>query len=408
MSGPAGERPPARAPAAGLGPPGSGDLAPGRGPRLVFYEVTRRCPLACVHCRARAQTEALPGELSTSEALRWIEELPRFGAPLPVLVLTGGDPLARPDLFELIGAARAVGAPVAVSPAVSPSLTPAMLERLARAEVTAVSFSLDGASAATHEAIRQQAGVFEATVGALRRAVDLGFRVQVNTTVLPPNVEELPRIFRLVRDLGLAAWEVFFLIRTGRATTLAELAPEEYEAVGQFLYDASRYGVPVRVIEAPFVRRIVLQRRRGPPEGLSPVYATLSSELEATMGGPDAPTTLRPHGPLDGDGTIFVRHDGTIFPGGFAEYALGSVRRELLADVYRDHPALERIRRRDFRGPCGSCPFRSRCGGSRGRAFAVAGDLFGSDPACVFGERREAAPSPLGEVAPRPASGQVG
>ncbi len=364
--------------ASGAGAP----AAPPR-PHLVFYEVTRRCPLACVHCRARAQTEALPGELSTSSAVRWIEGLAAFGTP-PVLVLTGGDPLSRPDLFELVRAARDRGLPVAVSPAVSAALTPAVLGRLAREEVSAISLSLDGALAATHEAVRRQPGVFDATVRAFREAVAAGLRVQMNTAVLRSNLSELPRLFGLVRDLGLSAWEVFFLVRTGRAETLEDLVPAEYEAVAQFLYDASRHGVAVRPIEAPFVRRILRERRRGPPEGLSAGYAKLSSDLEAIVGAPTGPSTLRPHGPLDGDGTIFVRYDGAVFPGGFAEYPLGNVQSTPLATIYRDHPALARIRRREFHGPCGVCPYRGCCGGSRGRAYAVGQDLFGSDPACAF------------------------
>ncbi len=382
-----------------VGPPG----APPATPHLVFYEVTRRCPLACVHCRARAQSEPLPGELSTGEARRWISQLSGFGTRLPVLVLTGGDPLAREDLPALIDAARSCGLPTAVSPAVSPSLTPASLRDLRSAGVTAISFSLDGATAATHEAIRRRPGVFHATLSALRASVDLGFRVQMNTTVLRTNVGELPSIFRQVRELGLAAWEVFFLVRTGRGENLEDLSAEEYEAVGQFLYDASRYGVAVRPIEAPFVRRIVRQRTAGvrPPHSLA--YGHLSEELAAANGPPTGPASLRPEGPLDGDGTLFVGHDGTIFPGGFVEVPLGNVRTDPVVDVYRRHPTLERIRRREFRGQCGRCSYRAACGGSRARAFAADGDVFGSDPACVLVGAR---PRPPGE-AERPISRTV-
>ncbi len=369
-------------------------------PHLVFYETTRRCPLACLHCRARAQREPLPGELTGEEAERWIAEAARFGPPLPVLVLTGGDPLARPDLDRLVSAGRRAGLPVAVSPAVSPALTPQRLERLYRIGVSAISLSLDGFRAETHEALRREPGLYAATLEAFRWAKDAGLKVQMNTVVLRSNLEELPDLFALVRDLRLDAWEVFFLVKTGRAEELGDLEPEEYEAVGQFLYDASCYGTVIRPIEAPFLRRIVRQRAAGGRASSSPLFERLTARLRARFGPPTSPTTLRPSGPLDGDGTVFVRYDGAILPGGFAEAPLGNVRADDLVAVYRGHPDLGRIRRREFGGPCGRCPYRAPCGGSRGRALSSEGDLLGSDPACVLAARSHVAREPALPIFP--------
>ncbi len=352
-------------------------------PVLVFWELTRRCPLACVHCRARAGPEPLPGELATDEAERLLEALTAFGSPLPVLVLTGGDPLSRPDLFDLIASARGRGLPVAVSPAVSDRLTAEVLERFASEGVASVSFSLDGATAATHDGVRGVPGTFAATLAAIAAARRAGLRVQVNTTVLRSNLAELPRLCGLLLEHGVPTWEVFFLVRTGRGAELEELSPEEYEAVGHLLYDATGYGLVVRPIEGPFVRRIAAERRAAPDRPTPAAFSRWSDELRSRLGPPSRAPSISPTGTLDGDGTVFVAHDGTIYPGGFVEVPLGNVRVRSPVAVYRDEPRLRSIRARAFHGPCGRCDHRAVCGGSRARSWAISGDLLGSDPACL-------------------------
>src|SRR5262245_9786747 len=185
-------------------------------PLLIFWEMTRACPLACAHCRARAQHTPMPGELTTEEGVRFLRDVARFGSPSPILVLTGGDPLARPDLFPLIEEARANGTKIALAPAVSASLAGERLDRLRELGVNAISISLDGASPATHEGIRQVAGHFQETIDKLGELVDRGFMVQVNTTVMRRNAEELADVAVLLKKLGVHVWEVFFLVHVGR------------------------------------------------------------------------------------------------------------------------------------------------------------------------------------------------
>ncbi len=353
-------------------------------PILVFWETTRACPLACGHCRASAIARPLPGELSTEEGRGLIDRLLEFGRPYPTLILTGGDPLQRADLPELIEHARARGLHVAVSPAVSERLDSVTLTKLAGLGVSALSISLDGGTAGTHERIRGAVGHFDRTLDAIRSGLRAGMRVQVNSTVMSSNVEELPGLLQAIYRQGIRVWEVFFLVRTGRGAGLEEITAEEAEDVSHFLFDASRYGVLVRPVEAPFVRRIRKEREGTGPSPTGPLYATLHRELEERMGPATRDSSLAPKGTLDGDGILFASYDGSVYPGGFLEYRLGNIRTDNPIALYRETELLRRIRAREFRGACGICPHRSDCGGSRARAFVHSGDPLGSDPACLF------------------------
>lgn len=360
-------------------------------PVLVFWEVTRACPLSCAHCRASAIARPLPGELTGEEGRALIDRLLDFGRPYPTLVLTGGDPLQRPDLFELIAHARDRGLHVAVSPAVSDRLDDEAFARFRSAGVSAVSVSLDGASAAVHDRVRGVSGIFDRSLRALESGLRAGVRVQVNSTVMGATVGELARLFATVRSHGVRTWEVFFLVRTGRGTDLRALPPPEAEDVGHFLYDASRYGVLVRPVEAPFVRRILRERQAGPPYEGGPRYRSLHEELERALGAATGPSSLAPRGTLDGDGILFVAYDGTLYPGGFLEVALGNVRADDPVARYRESALLRQIRARELHGPCASCRYRFECGGSRARSFVHSGDALGSDPACPLAQPRATA-----------------
>jgi radical SAM protein len=358
-----------------------------RAPVLVFWETTRACGLSCLHCRASAIPDPLPGELTSEEGLRVIDQVAQFGPPLPLIVFTGGDPLRRRDLPELLAHARARGITTAVSPAVTELLTDDALRRLMDVGVASVSLSLDGACAATHDGIRRAHGTYERTVATVRSALDLGLKLQVNTAVLRPNVAELARIFHHLREWGVPTWEVFFLVQVGRATEALDLRPDEYESVSNFLYDASRYGLVVRAVEAPFVRRVLRQRETSAYWD-APLYRTLSSELVALDGPARGPSTLGRRGTLDGDGILFVAHDGTVQPGGLLPISLGNVRTDSLLEIYRGSDMLQRIRARSLTGICGtSCPDRQACGGSRARAYAQTFDPLASDPACLLVHR---------------------
>jgi radical SAM protein len=356
----------------------------GRRPMLVFWETTRACGLACRHCRASATLEALPGELTPSEGVELIDQVAAFGRPYPILVLTGGDCLLRPDLWELVERATSLGIPTALSPSVTPSLTPAAIERIAASGVSAVSISLDGATAATHDGVRGVDGHFSQTVEAIRSLVAAGLTVQVNTAVMRSTVEELADVATIVADAGADIWEVFFLVHVGRGTGEAELTPAEHDEVCHLLYDASHYGFVVRTVEAPFFLRVVAERRDGGAPADGALYRRLAARLTDRLGQPTHEPRAHTASTRDGKGIVFVAHDGTVYPAGFLPLALGSVRESGLADIYRDDPRLVAIRQARFSGRCGVCPYADLCGGSRARAFAATGDLLAEDPACSY------------------------
>lgn len=365
-------------------------------PILVFWETTRACLLACKHCRAEAMPHPAPGELSPAEGVRLIESLTGFGRPYPILIMTGGDVLMRPDAFDLITHARCLGIPVGVAPSVTPRLSDEAIGRLADVGVAIVSLSLDGATAGTHERIRGVAGHFDATVRALERLVAAGLTVQVNTVVMRDNVTELPAIAEILKAVGVAVWEVFFLIPVGRGHAVGALDAQACEDVCHVLYEASAYDLIVRTVEAPFFRRVVSWRKMHGPDPravpadvashyhLGPLYTTLADELRARLGPSMSAPRAQSTGTRDGKGIIFISHHGMVYPAGFLPLTLGNIRERAVVSIYREHPLLRDIRAARFTGRCGQCAYREICGGSRARAFALSGDPLGDDPACAL------------------------
>lgn len=352
-------------------------------PFLVFWESTKACPLACRHCRAEAIPNPLPGELTTEEGKRLIEQVNEFGEPKPTIIITGGDPLTRRDLFELIEYANNLGVPTGVAPAVSPNLTWETLKRLKKLGVRALSISLDGAAADVHEYMRQVEGNYEATLNAIKMAVETGLTVQVNTVIWKRNLHQLPNMAKLLKDLGVGIWEVFFLIITGRAVEALDITPQEYEDVLHFLVEVAKYGLNVRTVEAPFYRRVKIEVCNGSSYE-SPLYLELVKRLRQLLGEPEKSLDPRFMPTRDGQGIIFVAYDGTVFPSGFMPYPLGNVRKTSLVEIYRRHPLLAKMRRAEFKGRCGVCEYRRICGGSRARAYSKYGDPLETDPACIY------------------------
>ena len=257
-------------------------------PIFVCWETTKSCLLSCRHCRATAIKSGLPGELDHAAGIRLIDQLLEFGEPYPALLLTGGDPLMRPDMFELLRHARNRGIYTAVAASVTPLLTREKLELMRDCGVEIMSVSMDGASAAIHDGIRDIPGTFRATLEAVETAKACGMRLQVNSTVMKSNLRDLADIFHLSRERGAVAWEVFFLVRTGRGSSLENPEPGECEEVAHFLYDATRYGIPVRTSEGPHFRRVCIQRQAGGPVPRGELYAHLSSRLRELEGEPTA------------------------------------------------------------------------------------------------------------------------
>jgi len=268
---------------------------------------------------------------------------------------------------------------------VTPQLTDSTLRSLRDVGVKSASLSLDGARPSTHDAVRGIDGHFNSTIEAITRLREHGFTTQINTTVMPSNVRELADVARLLHELRVNVWEVFFLITTGRGSEVTATSARENEEVCNFLVDASRYGFTVRTVEAPFFRRVARERASG-IDASSPVvagstYAFLQGRLNELLGPSSAPVRAPSAATRDGKGIIFVGANGDIFPSGFLPITLGNVRERSLIDVYRDDELLRSIRSAEFVGACGCCEHSDMCGGSRSRAFATYGNPWRLIPA---------------------------
>jgi radical SAM protein with 4Fe4S-binding SPASM domain len=336
-------------------------------PMIVFYETTRACDLACKHCRADAQRECDPNELSTAAAKRMIADLARFPKP-PLLVLTGGDPIKRRDVFDLIAFARRQKLEVAMTPSATPLVTTPVIRRLKDAGLHRLAVSLDGADAATHDDFRQVAGSFDRTLRIIADARDIGLPVQVNTTVGRHNVGQLSQIADLLAHSGIVLWSVFFIVPTGRATAEQRLRADGAERAFAEIHRLSKLQpFPIKTTEAPHYRRFVLQQVKG-------TAAAPAAAAAPGMGGTN-----------DGKGILFVSHTGEIYPSGFLPIACGQVPLDSIVRVYQQAAPFRALRDAVLLGgKCGACEFRNLCGGSRARAFAVTGDPLAEEPDCAY------------------------
>lgn len=341
-------------------------------PFLVIWETTQACDLACRHCRASAQPGRDEQELSTNEAKGLLRQVKRLGDPL--LVFTGGDPLKREDLFELIEYSVSIGLRTTVTPSATPLLTAEAVKRFKECGVARMAISIDGPDARTHDEFRQVAGSFQTSIDALNAARACGMETQVNTTVTRGNMRRLQEIAALVAESGAKLWSVFFLIVTGRAQIEDDLTAEEYEQVFEFLYETSLAApFDIKTTEAQHYRRYVAQRRKK------------DGAAGGATGGMVPPAIARQAGINDGKGFVFVSHRGEIYPSGFLSVSAGNVRDVELGDAYRTTPMFLSLRdSSQLEGKCGDCEYRNLCGGSRSRAYALTGDYLESDPRCVY------------------------
>lgn len=331
--------------------------------RVVAWETTRRCALACRHCRGSARDVAETGELTTAEGLRLLDSLARVSTPL--LILTGGEPMMRADIYDLARHASDRGLRVVMAPC-GHLLTPETVSRLIASSVSAISISLDAADAAGHDAFRGAAGAFDASLRGLRCAHRAGLPFQINTTVTRLNVDHLPALLELAEREGATALDLFFLVPTGRGRSLADLQADakRTETVLNWAaeMDASR-PLRVRTTCAPQMARVRATR------GVLP---------SGRLGGPTG-------GCMAGRGFLFVSHAGILQPCGFLDLPCGNLRtadfdvRALLAasDALRSLGSPE-----GMHGKCGRCEYRGMCGGCRARAYACTGDVLGPDPIC--------------------------
>ncbi|WP_037288477.1 TIGR04053 family radical SAM/SPASM domain-containing protein [Saccharibacillus sacchari] len=371
-------------------------------PFIVIWEVTRACALKCLHCRAEAQYRADPNQLSHEEGRALIDRIALMNNPL--LVFTGGDPLMRPDLFELARyAIEEKGLSVSMTPSATPRVTRSAVEKAKEVGLSRWAFSLDGSCTEIHDHFRGTVGSFDTTMRGIGYLQELGIPIQVNTTVSRYNLHDLEAISEKVKEMGVVLWSLFFLIPTGRAAQKDMISAEEHEEVMEWLYEVGQrmpYGV--KATEAPHYRRVAVQ--------LSAKRTKADSTTDTSIGAMDSsfgnPFSMRaahavpaskggfkradvlgraPKGVNDGDGFLFISHIGDVYPSGFLPVKCGNVREEALEDIYRNSAVMRSLRDKNrLKGKCGACEFKQLCGGSRARAFAVTGDFLESDPSCTY------------------------
>ena len=356
-------------------------------PFIVIWEVTQACDLACVHCRASAQSRRNPLELSTAESKKLIAQVAALQAP--VFVLTGGDPLKRPDIYQLVEYATACGVRTSLTPSATPLLTREALVRLRDCGLARLAISLDGPTAEIHDAFRRVPGSYDWTLRAVRWAHEIGLPAQINTTITRHNLGQLDDVIALLETLDIVLWSVFFLVPTGRGQSIDLISAEEFEQVFEKLYETSRrVKFDIKSTEAQHYRRFLLQkrteaRRSGQAAAMAKVFGATSADGIGRA----------PRGINDGKGFVFISHLGEVFPSGFLPVSAGNVRKHSLAGLYRHSPLFVTMRdSANLQGKCGICEFREVCGGSRARAYAVRGNMFAEEPNCVYQPHPRPAP----------------
>ena len=334
----------------------------GEWPFIVIWEVTRACELACVHCRAEAIARRDPRELRRADLDRFLDQVAR--ARPNVFVLTGGDPMMRPDLLEIVAGATQRGLQVSLSPSATPRFVKADLCRFRDVGLKRVSLSIDGASRETHDRFRGIPGTWDRTMEAIFAAREAGLEVQINTTFTRQNLSEFDTFVRLVEEIEPSLWSVFQLVPTGRGKLDHLLTATEMEELFERLYALSRRAsFAIKTTEGQHYRRVALQQWKRYEDGPRPRLLPVN----------------------DGNGFVFVSHTGDIQPSGFLPITAGNVRHDELLEVYRNSPLFRRLRDPDsLKGKCRRCEFRTLCGGSRARAFAMSGDYLAEEPLCVY------------------------
>ena len=368
-------------------------------PLMFYYEVTQACDLVCKHCRASAQETAAPDELPTETALALLEDVARFPRK-PTICFTGGDPLKRADLFDLIRHATELRIGSALTPSATPLATFDAFKKAKEAGVSAIGISIDGPNPEVHDAFRGFDGSFNKALDMLQYARDLELPVQVNTSITRRNAALVDEIADMLEDKGIMMWSVFFLVPVGRGVEEIRITPPEYREVFAKLYRHSQTKpYSVRTTEAPHYRRFVMEQGGSPtaapknrPSFPNSAFAAAMKTQPTENKDADKPAIGHGHGhgraPLgvtDGRGIMFVGHNGEIFPAGFLPVVCGRFPNDSVVDVYQNHPTFKALQNPDnYHGRCGKCSFRHSCGGSRSRAYALTGDFLAEEPDCDF------------------------
>ena len=366
-----------------MGHPHGKEMDYNKNPFIVIWEVTRACQLKCVHCRADAQLTPDPRELTTQEGLKLIDEI--YGMDNPMLVFTGGDCLLREDLFDLAQYAVKKGMRVSMTPSATSNVTKEKMQRAKEVGLSRWGFSLDAPTAEVHDTFRGTPGSFDLTIEKVKYLNELQMPLQINTVISRYNYDQLEEMAKLVADLKVVMWYIFFLVPTGRGQMEDCLTPAEHEKVFHWLYELSKTApYDIKTTAAQHYRRVVLQqkmREHKIEKGEIHYEDTITTDMASVRDG----LKRAPKGVNDGNGFAFISHIGDVLPSGLLPIKAGNVRETPLAEIYREAKVFKDLRQPDrYKGKCGVCEYRYICGGSRSRTYAVTGDYMESEPFCVY------------------------
>jgi len=369
-----------------------------RAPFLAIWETTQACDLACKHCRASAQPLAHPSQLNTEEATNLIDQIADLQVPL--FVFTGGDPLKRPDIFQLIRHAAGKGVHAALTPSGTPLLTRDAIFRMKDSGLARLAVSLDGSVPEVHDSIRGIPGTWERTVQAIQWANEAKLPIQVHTVVSRLNIADLDNLATLLTVKQIVMWSFFFLVPVGRGKTDDLLTGQEFEDVFAKMWDLTkRVPFAIKTTEAMHYRRYLIQQRMKENLPTSGVHddagARPTSHPGWTVrsghpgrGSEDKAVGWATKRVNDGRGFVFISHIGKVYPSGFLPIEGGDLHNDTLAHIYQESPIFVKLRDSDLlHGKCGACEFRNICGGSRARAYAVTGDIMAEEPCCIYQPR---------------------
>jgi radical SAM protein len=383
--------------------PARGGIDYDESPFLAIWEVTQSCDLACKHCRAAAQPLPHPDQLSTAEGKALIDQIAAMH--IPIFVFTGGDPLKRADVYDLIRYAAEKGVHVALTPSATPLLTREAIFRLKEAGLVRLGISLDGSCPEIHDKFRGLPGAWARTIQAIEWANEAGIPIQVHTTISRHNADDLDNLCNLFEKLAIVMWNVFFLVPVGRGQLGDLLSGEEFEQVFGKIYELShRVNFQIKTTEAMHYRRYLLQHNLeerkfahgGRPGAARPAAYEPGTPTADATSRTQAWATRRVN---DGKGFVFISHVGNVYPSGFLPIHAGNIRETPLSEIYRNAPIFKALRdTAQLEGKCGACEYKEICGGSRARAYAVTGDPLAQEPCCIY-QPRNWRPGAAGETA---------
>lgn len=354
-------------------------------PRLVFWETTAGCNLKCIHCRRVTIADQLtPQDLTTEESFQLIDQIAAVGRP--VFVLSGGEPLFRPDIYEIARYASDAGLPVALATN-GTMIDDAVAQRIKDSGVRRVSISFDGSDAATHDMFRGLAGSFEAAKRGFKALRDVGLPVQINTTVAKHNEAQMESMRSLAKEIDAVGLHLFLLVPVGCGVSIAGeqmISAQEYERILNWLYDVEQQEpeLQLKATCAPHYFR-VMRTRRAEERRNGVEHELPASHDRQVHGHPSMHAATK--GCLAGTGVCFVSHRGEIFPCGYFPVAAGNIRNENFADIWQDSPLFQQLRDPDqLEGKCGICQFKNLCSGCRARAYGTTGNYMAEEPFCAY------------------------